>query len=52
MRKEDVELDERDEKEIGKAIKEVRKIKVMKAPPPVKKKSYCRTCAYYNFCFI
>ncbi len=52
MRKEEVELSPQDERAIENAIGQIRKIKSMPAPPPAKKKGYCRSCAYYEFCFI
>ncbi|MEO0290623.1 MAG: CRISPR-associated protein Cas4 [candidate division WOR-3 bacterium] len=52
MKKIDVELNKDDEREIERAILEIKKIKNLKNPPEVINKPYCKRCAYYNFCFI
>jgi len=47
-----VVLDEKKEKEIERAIKEIKRIVKLDKPPKVKKKPYCKSCSYYNFCWI
>ncbi|EMT47061.1 CRISPR-associated protein Cas4 [Anoxybacillus flavithermus] len=48
---EEVELTEKDEKEIENAVKEIYVIVHSPSPPKLKKLSYCTKCAYYEFCF-
>jgi len=48
----DVFLTPEDEKVIEKALKEVGKIKKLSKPPKVERKSYCKRCAYYEYCFV
>ncbi len=45
-----VELNEENEKEIEKTLKEIGKIVKGNMPPPMRKK-ICKKCAYYEFCF-
>lgn len=47
-----VVLDEKKEKEIERAIKEIKRIVKLDKPPKVKKKPYCKSCSYYDFCWI
>ncbi len=44
-------LTEEDEKEISKAIHEIKRIVSSPTPPKPKYKKYCKSCAYYYFCF-
>lgn len=46
----EIELTEENEKKIKKAIAEVYEILNQPKPPPVKRVSYCKSCAYYSFC--
>jgi CRISPR-associated exonuclease Cas4 len=48
---EEVELTEKDEKAIEKAIKEIHAILQQPHPPALKKLPYCSKCAYYEFCY-
>ncbi|KIP22095.1 MULTISPECIES: CRISPR-associated protein Cas4 [Anoxybacillus] len=48
---EEVELTEKDESVIEKAIKEIYVILQSPFPPRLKKLPYCTKCAYYEFCF-
>ncbi|MGX1900963.1 CRISPR-associated exonuclease Cas4 [Thermolongibacillus altinsuensis] len=48
---EEVELTEKDEKAIEKAIKEIHAILQQPHPPSLKKLPYCSKCAYYEFCY-
>jgi CRISPR-associated exonuclease Cas4 len=48
---EEIELTEKDEKAIEKAIKEIYTILQQPSPPALKKLPYCSKCAYYEFCF-
>ena len=47
-----VELTENDEKEIEKAIEDIKRIVKLDKAPKEKKKPYCKNCSYYNFCWI
>ena len=47
-----VVLTEDKEKEIKKAIEEIKKIVRLEKPPKEKKKPYCKNCAYYNLCWV
>lgn len=47
----EVELNEENEERIKKAIAEAYKVIDQSSPPPVKKLPYCKSCAYYNFCY-
>ena len=49
-RRKNVELNEENEREIEKALKEIEKIVNGDMPPPERKK-ICKKCAYYEFCF-
>ena len=51
MKVEEVFLTPEDEKDIEKALQEVKKIKALNKPPKVERKSYCKRCAYFEFCF-
>ena len=48
---EEIELTEKDEVAIEKAIKEIYAIVHSASPPKLKKLPYCTKCAYYGFCF-
>ncbi len=39
------------EKEIKKILENIRKIISLPSPPKPQKKSYCKRCAYFEFCF-
>ena len=52
MRKIEVEFEEKDKREIEKALEEIEDIKTLKYPPPIIDKPYCKKCAYHNFCYI
>ena len=47
-----VELEKGDPAEIEKWEKEIKEIIALKTCPPIIKKSYCKNCAFYDFCFI
>ncbi|MDQ2086774.1 CRISPR-associated protein Cas4 [Herbivorax sp. ANBcel31] len=47
-----IELTEKDESEIERALIEIKKICEMEKPPPLEKLSICKKCAYYEFCFV
>lgn len=47
----EVFLTKEEEKEIKKAISEVYQIIEKSSPPAVKKVPYCKTCAYFEFCY-
>lgn len=51
-KREIVELNQEYEKKIEEALLKIEEIIKMEKPPPVVKKSYCKKCAYYEFCFI
>lgn len=47
-----VELNDENEKELGKITAEIENLLEQNAIPPVKKMPKCRKCAYYEYCFI
>ncbi|MGM9987594.1 MAG: CRISPR-associated protein Cas4 [Bacillaceae bacterium] len=47
----EVELTDKRKKEVQKAILEVFQIIDRLSPPAVKKVPYCKSCAYFGFCF-
>lgn len=51
-RQEVIELGKKDETEIEKALIEIKRICNMEKPPPVEKKTICKKCSYYEFCFV
>lgn len=50
-RKEEVLLDEQTERELDKARREILRILYLPTPPEPKKISYCKKCAYAEFCW-
>jgi len=46
-----VELTDEIEKELEKAISEIKKIISIEKPPHPEKNQFCRNCAYYEFCW-
>lgn len=48
----EVILTEENRKRVKKAIAEVYKIVELDSPPPLKKVPYCKSCAYYSFCYV
>jgi CRISPR-associated protein Cas4 len=52
MRTLEVTLSPEDREQIREALEGIRKTLVQDRPPEVERKPYCRTCAYYLFCFI
>lgn len=50
-KKEEITLNQKDIKEIEKAIKEVNKIISRESPPDKEKKDYCKNCAFYEYCW-
>jgi CRISPR-associated exonuclease Cas4 len=49
---EKVMLDDTDREQIQFWIKEVEEIINMENCPPLIKKSYCKSCSYFDFCFV
>lgn len=49
---EEVELTPQDEQEIADCLKEIQHILSLSSPPKIEKYPYCKSCAYYPFCFI
>ncbi len=47
----EIELDEKNEEKIRKVIAEVYKIVENEAAPTLKKLTYCKSCAYFDFCY-
>lgn len=47
----EVVLTEENREKVKKTIAEVYKILEQSTPPKLEKKAYCKSCAYYNFCF-
>lgn len=50
-RTQEITLDEKGKKDIKKAIAEAYSVLEEVNPPPFVKLSYCKSCAYHNFCF-
>ncbi|MFS8651785.1 MAG: CRISPR-associated protein Cas4 [Caldibacillus sp.] len=50
-RTEEIVLTEKDEKKLEKIEKEINKIIQRESVPALIKKPYCKSCAYYDFCF-
>lgn len=48
----DVELDEKDVKKIEEILDDIRDIVNQKTPCELHKKRICKSCAYYDLCFI
>ncbi|MFD2670558.1 CRISPR-associated protein Cas4 [Marinicrinis sediminis] len=48
---EEIELTQKDEQEVRSLIAAVHETIVLQKPPAVKKVPYCKSCAYYGFCF-
>lgn len=51
-RTEELELSEENEKELEKIIEDINMLLSKSTVPPLIHKSYCRKCAYYDFCYI
>ncbi|MCX7611576.1 MAG: CRISPR-associated protein Cas4 [Ignavibacterium sp.] len=47
-----VELTQQDEKEIEKAIEEIKKIISNVKPPKVINEPFCKKCSYYELCYV
>lgn len=52
MRKIDVDFKDEDRLKIASAIQGIKGIIGLTTPPPVKKRGYCRKCAYFDYCFV
>ncbi|MCF6191898.1 MAG: CRISPR-associated protein Cas4 [Candidatus Hydrothermae bacterium] len=52
MRTLEVTFSSEDRKQIQEALEGIRMILEQEHPPEVERKPFCRTCAYYLFCFI
>lgn len=48
----EVDFSEKDINEIEKVLKDIKFITESKIPPEIKKKKICKSCAYYDLCFI
>ncbi len=48
----DVELTDQDIILIEGILEDIKKIVALKNPPPLEKKKICKSCAYYDLCFI
>ena len=48
----DIELTDEDEVKIKAKLEEIRKIVNANVPPELKKKNICKSCAYFDLCFI
>jgi len=51
LRKIDVELSQDDKNKLEEALLKIEEIKLLKTPPKIEEKTYCRKCAYFEFCF-
>ena len=52
MRKIEVVFEEDDEKKVEEAIMGIKEVIASPVPPPPLNKSFCKKCAYYEFCYI
>ncbi len=52
MRKVEVEFSDEDIKAMEKAIEKIKEVVNSPTPPPVKRSSFCKKCAYYEYCYI
>jgi len=52
MRKEEIKLTEEVKEKLVEILKDIKAILSLPQPPSVERKSYCRKCAYYYFCFV
>ena len=50
-KKENVELTEKLEAEIQKLLDEMKEVLFSEKPPPAQRIRYCKTCAFYEFCW-
>jgi CRISPR-associated exonuclease Cas4 len=48
----EIELRDEDMREVEKVLKDVVRVEKLEKPPPPLKKPYCKSCAYYNFCWV
>jgi CRISPR-associated exonuclease Cas4 len=48
----EIVLDEEKEREIEAIIREIDELVAEEKPPKPKKKTYCRKCSYYEFCWV
>lgn len=48
----DVALEEKDELEMERIIKEIENVVAASVPPPLEKKRYCKSCSYCELCWI
>lgn len=51
-KREEIFLEEKDEKELEIVIKDIKKIISSKLPSDTLNKGFCKKCAYYEFCYI
>jgi len=51
-KRERIVLTHQKENEIAKILKEIPKIVSLEHPPPPIKKGYCKSCSYYEFCWV
>jgi len=50
-KKEEVELTQKDEHKIEEMLKEIERLVSHPVPPKAKRTKYCRSCAFYEYCF-
>lgn len=50
-KKEEIELTDEARLKVEDALVKVKQILDRETPPPIEEKSYCRKCAYFEFCF-
>lgn len=48
----DIELTPQLEKQVKDSLEEIKNIINLQKPPPPEKKDYCKSCAYFEFCFV
>lgn len=48
----EIELSDEDEEKLEQILKDIERIVEEKTPPVLEKKRFCKSCAYYDLCFI
>ncbi|MEJ5173146.1 MAG: CRISPR-associated protein Cas4 [Hydrogenothermaceae bacterium] len=47
-----LKLDENLENQLKQAIEDIQNVIKLNKPPAIEKKDYCKSCAYFEFCFV
>lgn len=48
----EIKITDKDRLELRKTIEKIKKIKSLSKPPDPKKKPFCKTCSYYELCWV